>query len=159
MIRNATAGDVAFIYDLYMHPAINPYLLYEPMSLDQFDPIFGDLVEKGVKFVYENDGIPMGMFKLIRMTYRSHHVAYLGGVAIHPAFGGQGHGQKMLAEMVDMALAQGVLRIELTTDTVNDKAIRLYRKLGFKEEGLLKKYTYLADQQVYLDEVLMAYTA
>ena len=39
MIRHATPSDVEFIYELYFHPDINPFLLYEPMDTADFEPI------------------------------------------------------------------------------------------------------------------------
>ena len=39
----ATSEDFDLIYGLYMHPAINPYLLYEQMEKGEFQPIFDDL--------------------------------------------------------------------------------------------------------------------
>jgi putative acetyltransferase len=31
MLRKATQADFSFVYELYMHPQTNPYLLYEEM--------------------------------------------------------------------------------------------------------------------------------
>lgn len=158
MVRAAVPEDFLFVYHLYMDESVNPFLLYEPMTEEEFAPVYEDLLSKGIKFIYLHEGIVVGMYKLVRFTYRSAHVAYLGGVAIHPAYAGQGHGEKMLTAMLEQASSEGILRIELTADTFNDRAIKLYRKLGFREEGVLKKYTYLASEKKYLDEVLMAHT-
>jgi len=39
----------------------------------------------------------------------------------------------------------------------NGKALRLYKKAGFQQEGMLRKYTYLKKENVFPEEVLMAY--
>ncbi|CAN5589929.1 hypothetical protein BH10BAC2_BH10BAC2_20780 [soil metagenome] len=157
MIRKATLPDFDFICDLYMHPQVNPFLLYEMMDAESFKPIYDDLLAKQVKCVFEVNGEAAGMCKLVPFTYRSSHIVYLGGLAIHPSFAGKGYGFTMMQEIIVYAKQQGFLRIELSVATVNEKAIRLYERAGFQKEGLLKKYTYLKNEDRFLDEVLMAW--
>jgi L-phenylalanine/L-methionine N-acetyltransferase len=88
MTRKITATDFEWIYGLYMHPEINPYLLYELMDEGSFKPIFSDLLEKEIIYVYEDANTAIGMFKLIRLQHRNAHIAYLGGLAVHPDFSG-----------------------------------------------------------------------
>jgi L-phenylalanine/L-methionine N-acetyltransferase len=157
MVRLITAKDFDFIYSLYFHPEVNPFLLYEMMEVDSFKPIFKDLLKKKIVFVFEDKGEKVGMFKLFAQTYRTSHIGYLGGVAIHPNFGGKGYGTIMLKEILSYAKTCGFLRIELSTATINDKAIRLYEKVGFQKEGVLRKYCYLKSENRFLDEMMMAY--
>lgn len=157
MIRKATEKDLDFVYQLYMHPEVNPYLLYEPMEQREFLQIYTDLIEKGLKYVFEEDGVSTGMFKLIPLTYRTDHIAYLGGLAVHPSFAGKGLGRKMMGEIISFAKSLGFLRIELSVATINQKAINLYEKCGFEREGILRKYSHLRAKDRFLDEALMAY--
>ena len=157
MVRKITAQDFEYIYALYFHPDINPFLLYEMMDADSFSPIFDDLLAKNIIFIYENDGNPIGMFKLIPMSHRTGHIAYLGGVAIHPEHVGKGFGKKMLQEILDFGQKRGFLRIELSTATINEKAIALYEKVGFQKEGVLRKFCFLESENRFLDEVVMSY--
>src|SRR5665647_3079410 len=99
MIRLAGSKDFDFIYNLYMHPQVNPYLLYEFMDEESFRPIFNDLLQKEVKYIYNTAIENIGMFKLIPLQHRNHHIAYLGGLAIHPAFSGQGEGKQMMQKI------------------------------------------------------------
>ena len=156
MIRKATSSDFEFIYGLYFHPDINPFLLYEAMDAPDFRPIFMDLLEKHVLYVFEHNGDRAGMFKLVPLSYRTDHIAYLGGVAIHPGFAGKGMGEQMLRELLAMSQQNGLLRIELSTATINERAIRLYEKTGFQKEGILRRYTHLKSEGRFLDEVLMS---
>ncbi|RYE30380.1 MAG: GNAT family N-acetyltransferase, partial [Sphingobacteriales bacterium] len=82
MLRKALQQDLEFVYELYMHPAVNPYLLYEPMDLKEFMPIYNELLEKDLKYIYITDATPAGMVKIIPNIYRAAHVAYIGGLAI-----------------------------------------------------------------------------
>ena len=89
MIRKTTASDFDFIYSLYMHPQVNPYLLYEMMDAETFKPIFDELFSRDVLYIFEEKNEAVGMFKLVPLLYRNAHIAYLGGLAIHPSFAGK----------------------------------------------------------------------
>ncbi len=157
MTRKATDNDLPFVYDLYMHPQVNPHLLYEKMDLEQFQPIYQQLLKDEVKYIFEDNQQMVGMFKLIPLKYRNAHIAYLGGVGIHPAYNGRGLGEKMLREVLDLAKQHGVKRVELSVGTANERAIHLYKKVGFEEEGVLRKFTYLKSEGRFIDEMLMSY--
>lgn len=159
MIRKAIDSDFDFIYYLYMHPQVNPFLLYEVMDATAFKPIFDDLLNRQVKYVFEENNMPVGMCKLVPFTHRASHSVYLGGLAIDPLYAGKGHGQTMIREIIGYAKQQDFLRIELSVATINEKAIRLYEKAGFQKEGVFRKYTYLKSENRFLDEVLMSWLA
>ena len=157
MSRKANKNDLPFVYNLYMLPLVNPHLLYENMDLEQFRPIYQDLLDDGVKYIFEENNSPVGMFKLIRLKHRCSHIAYVGGLAIHPDFGGQGFGSKMIQEIIDLAKGMNIQRLELSVGSENLPAQKLYEKLGFEKEGVLRKYTHLASEGRFLDEVMMAW--
>ena len=157
MVRKATPDDFEFISNLYFHSLTNPWLLYEMSDAPDFPAIFDDLQVKGVLYIFETDGIPRGMFKLIPMPYRTSHIAYLGGVAIHPDYFGAGLGTQMLLEIIQLAKEWGLRRIELSVAHINEKAIRLYEKTGFQQEGVLRDYCWLKSENRYMDEIMMAY--
>ncbi|MFT3682581.1 MAG: GNAT family N-acetyltransferase [Ferruginibacter sp.] len=157
MIRKITAADFDFIFGMYMHPAINPYLLYELMDAAAFKTIYNELLQKDIMYIFEADGKPVGMFKFIPQVHRNSHIAYLGSVAILPVIAGQGYGKQMLREIIELGRRHGILRIELSTATFNDRAIKLYEQTGFVKEGVMRKYTYLKSEKRYVDEYLMSY--
>lgn len=155
MNRLAKPEDFDFIYTLYMHPDNNKWLLYDPMDEASFQPIYDELVKRGHLYVYEEERVPVGMFKLQPMRYRNSHIIYLGGVAIDSRYKGKGCGNRMIAESVSVAKQMGFTRMELTVATSNEKAIRLYEHHGFEKEGVLKNYSYLKEEGIYLDEWVM----
>jgi L-phenylalanine/L-methionine N-acetyltransferase len=157
MTRKATQNDLQFVYDLYMHPQVNPHLLYENMNLEQFRPIYESLLNDGVEYIFEDNGTPVGMFKLIRLKHRCSHTAYIGGLAIHPDFAGKGFGVKMMQEIIDLGKENNLLRLELSVGSENKVAQKLYEKVGFEKEGVLRKYTHLVGEGRFLDEVMMSY--
>ncbi|MFZ6801554.1 GNAT family N-acetyltransferase [Undibacterium sp. Di24W] len=161
MIRSANKDDFDFVYRLYMHPEVNPFLLYELMDEDSFRPIFEELLRDGVLYIFrasdEENASPTGMFKLIQLKHRTSHIAYLGGVAIDSSFTGRGYGVHMMQEIIALAESKGVKRLELSTGVHNLRAAALYEKCGFKREGILRHFTYLKTEDRYIDEVLMSY--
>ena len=65
------------------------------------------------------------------------HVGVLG-VALLPAFRGQGIGERLMRQTLEAARAFGLHRVELTVREANTNAIALYRKRGFEIEGLMR---------------------
>jgi L-phenylalanine/L-methionine N-acetyltransferase len=157
MIRNITEADFRLIYDWYMHPSTNPYLLYEVMPTEDFKPIFDSLLSQNIVYVFSIDEQDVGMFKLVPLLHRSAHINYLGGVAIAPEQAGKSYGSEMIKAIIDLGQQRGIKRIELSTATTNARAIGLYEKHGFVFEGILRNYTYLKSENRYIDEQLMAY--
>jgi L-phenylalanine/L-methionine N-acetyltransferase len=157
MHRKTTPSDFDFIFYMFMHPQVNPHLLYEQMSADDFKPIFEKLIATDILYVFEDNNERVGMFKLVPQLYRSAHVAYLGSFAIDPKQAGKGLGTKMLIAIIELAKQTGIKRIELSAGTQNENAIALYKKCGFEEEGVLRKLTHLKSEGRYIDEVMMSY--
>lgn len=157
MIKAASQDDFDFIYRLYMHPDLNPFLLYEQMDEEHFLPIFEQLLADKVLYIYCVDQQAAAMFKLIPLQHRTSHIAYLGGVAVAPECAGKGVGAAMIKAIIQFTQERQIKRIELSTGVNNPRAAHLYEKCGFQREGILRNYTYLAKEDRYIDEVLMSY--
>ncbi|WP_068774951.1 GNAT family N-acetyltransferase [Paenibacillus sp. FJAT-26967] len=82
----------------------------------------------------------------------SHKVEF--GVCVSNDYWGYGIGKNLLKESISWADSNGVKKITLNVLETNDKAIKLYSKLGFEIEGLLKKDKLLSDGKYY-DTVMM----
>jgi RimJ/RimL family protein N-acetyltransferase len=77
------------------------------------------------------------------------------GMAVAPAHRGRGIGGLLLGRMIQWAKSVSQIeRIELRTISTNAQAIGLYRKFGFKEEGLRPRHIKYADGS-YADDLLM----
>ncbi|MBP2621400.1 N-acetyltransferase family protein [Streptococcus panodentis] len=76
-------------------------------------------------------------------------------VVVKKAFWNQGMGRILLDEAVAWAQESGILRrLELTVQVRNERAVHLYKDLGFEIEGLLKRGAYLKEGK-FLDVYLM----
>lgn len=74
---------------------------------------------------------------------RTKHVGTLG-IVIAEERCGFGLGRMLMDELIEWARLNGTTKkIHLVTREDNDKAIELYKKVGFKEEGLLQQDTYI----------------
>ena len=71
---------------------------------------------------------------------RRRHAMHLGMAVTVPAQG-KGVGSALMAALIDYADRWvAVMRIELTVFTDNERAIALYRKFGFVQEGIFRAY-------------------
>ena len=79
------------------------------------------------------------------------------GISVAKAYWGEGIASKLLTFMIDWAHETGAIKkINLRTRSDNQSAIRLYKKFGFKEEGLLTREICI-DNKFY-DSILMGLT-
>ncbi len=85
---------------------------------------------------------------------RLRHSASLG-ILVHEAYQGQGVGTRLMETLIDLADNWLMLvRVELTVFTDNTRAIHLYKKFGFVEEGIKRKAAIRNGE--YADELIMA---
>ena len=75
------------------------------------------------------------------------------GMGLLPEFRGQGLGSKLMESVLEHAKHFGLEKVELHVYTSNTPAIALYKKFGFEQEGLIKKYRKLDGQ--YFDSLAM----
>ncbi|WP_449602164.1 N-acetyltransferase family protein [Paenibacillus sp. Marseille-Q9583] len=71
------------------------------------------------------------------------------GVCVLQDYWGYGIGNNFLAESIAWADANGIQKITLNVLETNDKAVKLYQKLGFEIEGILKNDKCLSDGRFY----------
>jgi putative acetyltransferase len=82
------------------------------------------------------------------------HAASIG-MSTDEAWHGKGVGSALLEAMVDLAEKWlQISRLELTVFADNQRAIGLYRKFGFKEEGLMRGFA--MRDGILIDALMMA---
>ncbi|PLS17401.1 GNAT family N-acetyltransferase [Bacillus sp. M6-12] len=85
----------------------------------------------------------------------SHKVEF--GIGVLKEFWGYGIGKNLLNECITWADSNGIKKIALHVLETNDKAAKLYQKLGFEIEGILKKDKILSDGKYYNTIVMGRY--
>jgi len=83
---------------------------------------------------------------------RIKHTAYIV-IGILGGHRGKGIGKKLFEELEKWAVENNIKRLELTVMTHNEKAVNLYKKMGFKIEGV-KEHSILLDEK-FIDEYYM----
>ncbi|MCP1306282.1 GNAT family N-acetyltransferase [Paenibacillus tyrfis] len=77
----------------------------------------------------------------------SHKVEF--GVCVLKEFWGYGIGKNLLKESMAWADSNDIKKMTLNVLETNDKAIELYKRLGFEVEGILKNDKILSDGNYY----------
>jgi ribosomal protein S18 acetylase RimI-like enzyme len=79
------------------------------------------------------------------------HIAVLG-IGLLPPYRDRGIGRKLMQTAIDAAKARGLERITLHVHANNERARKLYEKLGFKFEGVMRRAFKVDD---YYDDVVV----
>ena len=101
------------------------------------DFILNNIHEGYPQFVVVIDGQIVGWCDVIPNSRRAVQ-AHCGtlGMGLLPGFRGQGIGRRLMQRTLGAAFEFGLTRVELTVRETNVNAIALYRKFGFRAEGL-----------------------
>lgn len=110
---------------------------------------------RGIYLVAECNGDIAGHAFLEILPLQSlNHIAELN-IAVHKGFQNCGIGTQLMEKIIEWAKAsESVEKIELKVRASNARAIALYKKMGFIEEGCLKQH--VKTKLGYLDDILMA---
>lgn len=128
---------------------------WQPEPLEQWQKQFDKHLEERERndFVIEVDGKVIGEIGLHHCHRRDGSTQF--GVAIFdPDYLGKGYGADAIETLLRWAFQiQNWRRVWLQTLSVNERAIRSYRRLGFVEEGRLREQVFFDGR--YLDLVQM----
>jgi RimJ/RimL family protein N-acetyltransferase len=115
--------------------------MIEPPPLEKVASFQRDLIAKNgpVYYALNNDRVVGWCDVFPEKNPRQNHRGGLG-MGLLPEFRGQGLGSKLLSAVLDHAKKFGLEKVELNVYTSNTSAIALYKKFGFEQEGLIKKY-------------------
>jgi len=85
-------------------------------------------------------GAVVGHIELNNITW-THRSASIARVLVgDPAARGKGYGEQMMRKIMQLGFEElGLHRLELNVYDFNEPAIRLYEKLGFVKEGLMRE--------------------
>lgn len=112
--------------------------------------------ETGLFVVAEQDGTLVGHAILdpLKLAVTAHVVVLT--IAVHAGYQGRGVGRKLMEHLISWARANPkVDKFELQVRSSNERAIALYKSLGFKEEGRKTRRLKYGPGS-YLDDIYMA---
>lgn len=147
-IRHATAGDAAKIFALYKAVGAAPIgIARSPaeVSMAYIENFMQQAAHAGIELVIDH---PHNANEIIAEIHChqpapkifSHILGDLT-IAVHPAFQGNGLGKKIFTQLLAYITASrpDILRVELFVQESNERAIALYKKIGFIPEGRFEK--------------------
>ena len=151
-VRPVRLEDAEAVYDIRRQPDVQRFTF--AMPAERPGDFIGKLGPDNHVLVAEIDGRVVGMAGLHLNKNKARHSAWVG-VAVHDAFAGRGIGRALTAALLDIADgALNLVRVELEVFTDNERAIKLYRDLGFVEEGRKRKAYFRGGD--FVDALLMA---
>jgi RimJ/RimL family protein N-acetyltransferase len=160
IIRAARNEDAAILAAAERATAETPGLLVSRPSelvLESFEKKIVDLSKVGRYIVAEKDGKIVGHALLDPMPLEAISHVFRLTIVVHPGFLGQGIGISLMRDLMEWAnQSPPVKKIELLVRATNARAIHLYSKLGFIEEGRFRNRVRLPDDEL-VDDIAMAW--
>ncbi len=128
----------------------------EGPSIEQSRVFWTGLIERGHPFLIVVDGARIVGWCDVEPVSRPilAHVGVLG-MGLLPGYRERGIGRELMAAALDASRARGLEKVELGVFADNERARRLYERMGFVVEGVRSKRIKIDGR--YRDEVLMAY--
>jgi ribosomal protein S18 acetylase RimI-like enzyme len=155
-IRKAELRDVASIARAEQEIAQEPgFFCSQPSELSEQNVRNTIKSSNGIYFVAEyNSSIAGHAFLEILPLQSLKHITQLN-IAVHKGFQSCGIGTQLMERIIEWAKeSESVEKIELNVRASNAQAIALYKKMGFLEEGCLKRH--VKTRNGYIDDILMA---
>ncbi|MDK0697598.1 GNAT family N-acetyltransferase [Clostridium perfringens] len=105
-------------------------------------------------YVAEENGKVIGLGILMNHgNLRKKHVGVIT-LMVNSDYQNKGVGSLLMDKLINLSESLNVIRLELCVFRDNYKAINLYKKFGFKEEGIKVKSALKNGE--YIDEIMMA---
>lgn len=156
IIRKAELRDAANIVKAEQKIAQEPgFFCSQPSELSEQNVKNTIESSNGIYFVAECNGSIAGHAFLEIIPLQSlKHIAQLN-IAVHKGFQNRGIGTQLMDRIIEWAKeSESIEKIELNVRASNTQAIVLYKKMGFLEEGCLKRHVKTSNG--YIDDILMA---
>ncbi len=139
LFRAPRAEDVAALTAVMNLPGVRAGTLRLPFTTEDFARkrlVDGPATNHSI--IADVDGAAVGWGTLERKVGRMAHVGHLH-LAVHDSYWGRGIGSGLMRAMIDLGVNWlGLRRLQLDVLADNDRAIRLYERLGFEREGLMR---------------------
>ena len=139
ILRPISSEDTNFVLKLRNDVRVSNNFFSDPPLYDfQHRDWINNNFRNRLDFIVEYGNEKVGRISLDKIDYRHQKANY--GIAILPDFSGKGiayKASKMLFDYVFTNLPIRKINLEVFSD--NERAIKLYKKLGFVQEGYFKR--------------------
>ena len=138
-LRPLEREDLAFVHQMDNNASIMRYWFEEPYEAfielsDLYDKHIHDQSER--RFIVESDGTKVGLVELVEINHIHRRAEFQ--IIIAPAHQGHGFASRAAGLATDYAFSVlNLYKLYLIVDIENEKAIHIYKKLGFHTEGKL----------------------
>lgn len=147
--------DIEFFYQMRTNPDVSNYWCKEPyLAMEQIETAYlaSPNNDSHRPFVLMYKDRKVGYLSLYAIDFRHRHAGF--SIMIDPAEQGNGYATSASRLLIDYGFNQlNLHKLYLHVVKQNEKAIHIYKKVGFQIEGDLKKH-YFVDGQ-YCDCYIM----
>jgi putative acetyltransferase len=160
IIREARIEDAPILVRAERETAEIPGLLVSrpnELTTEAFAAKINELSGLGRYIVAEDNQRIVGHALLDPMRLKAISHVFRLTIVVHPGFQNRGIGDRLMRDLMNWATqAPHVQKIELLVRSTNERAIRLYSRLGFVEEGRFRKRVQLVNG-TFVDDIAMAW--
>ncbi len=155
-IRPLEREDLRFVHDLDNNETVMHYWFEEPYEAfvelcDLYDKHIHDQSER--RFVAEKDGRRVGLVELVEINHIHRRAEFQ--IIVAPEHQGRGYATAASKLAIEYAFfVLNLYKLYLVVDVDNAVAIAVYRKLGFRDEGVLRHEFFVNGE--YRDALRMA---
>lgn len=153
-IRFGEDSDQKYLIEWLLQPGVlDGFPLFDLREIEDAARIWLSYAKHHAVLTALWDGIPCGIANLYLQPYEKMAHQCLFAIIVDEKYRGKGIGAKLLREL--MALAKERFKLEFVHLEVyrGNPAIDLYRRLGFKEYGVHRKF--MKSNGQYIDKILM----
>ncbi|MBU5675319.1 GNAT family N-acetyltransferase [Alkaliphilus sp. MSJ-5] len=146
ILRKMTSEDVELYHtwrnDIEVMKSTAPFLdNYHLEETTEFvnQVILGSQFSKSYIIVDKESNTPIGITSLINIDYKNRNGEFIIDIG-DKNFWGKGYGTETMKLLLDYSfLEMNLHRVSLRVFSFNNKAIKLYEKIGFKHEGISRE--------------------
>lgn len=155
-IRPLEREDLRFVHDLDNNESVMHYWFEEPYEAfvelcDLYDKHIHDQTER--RFVAEVDGQRVGLVELVEINHIHRRAEFQ--IIVSPDHQGKGYATQASRLAIEYAFfVLNLYKLFLVVDVDNSAAIKVYRRLGFVDEGVLRQEFFVNGE--YRDALRMA---
>ena len=139
-LRPLERDDLIFVHVLDNNESVMHYWFEEAYEAyvelcDLYDKHIHDHSER--RFVAELDGVRVGLVELVEINHIHRRAEFQ--IIIAPEHQGKGYATVATTLAMDYAFAVlNLYKLSLIVDCENQRAVSVYQKLGFQQEGVLR---------------------